>query len=240
MPIFVKRLANGDDTKAPAVRYWTQVPRLSINTVIAPMPSTPSPDDRRTQRTRLALRQALLDLMHERGWDDIGVQEICERANIGRSTFYTHFENKDALLSGSFDDLRKFLRAADEPKQSNATGGTLPRLRFVRGLMQHGYENRRLFKTLVGRRSGYLVHQRFREAIVEMVNEDLVMANDDIPRPAAVRWIAAGLFELMTWWLESRSPMSVDELHQLFEKLVAPLAAAGGAGPRRRGSTGAG
>jgi AcrR family transcriptional regulator len=223
--------SDGDDMLMRVVRYWTQACPLSINRRIdrrePPMPTKPSPDDRRTQRTRVALRQALLELMHEGSWDDIDVQNICERANIGRSTFYTHFANKDALLSGSFDDLRQGLRKAHAAKPSGPAGGPAPLLKFVRGLMEHGYENRRLFRTLVGRRSGYLVHQRFREAIVKMVDDDLVMASPDIPRPAAVRWIAAALFELMTWWLESRSPMPVEELHQLFEKMVAPLAATG-------------
>ena len=45
------------------------------------------PVDRRSTRTRTALRDALLGLIAERGWDEIAVQDLCERANIGRSTF---------------------------------------------------------------------------------------------------------------------------------------------------------
>lgn len=187
------------------------------------MPAALIKTDRRSQKTRLALRHALLSLMHERAWDDIGVKEICERADIGRSTFYTHFASKDALLVGGFEDLHAFLRR--DAASSASTTGAAPRLGFALGLMKHGYENRTLFRTLTGRRSGHLVHRRFREAIIEMVEQDLVLAQDDMPRPAAVRWVAAGLFDLMAWWLEARSPMPVEDLHALFERMVEPIAA---------------
>ncbi len=63
-----------------------------------PVPARP---DRRVRRTREALRNALLALLVERGWDDIDVQALCVRTDIGRSTFYLHFPNKEALLRGS-------------------------------------------------------------------------------------------------------------------------------------------
>lgn len=179
-------------------------------------------EDRRTLRTRLALRDALLALMGERGWDDIGVQEICERANIGRSTFYTHFQNKDELLSGSFDDLRRGLLAASArppapPARASATSGAdLP---FVFGLIEHAYENRRLFRTLIGRRSGHVVHQRFKQMLAALVDEQLAQVPPGVPRAAAVRWTAGALFELLCWWVESRSPATPQELLEVFRRL---------------------
>jgi AcrR family transcriptional regulator len=68
--------------------------------------------DRRIERTRRTLREALIALILERGWDDISVQDVCNRADVGRSTFYTHFADKEELLVGGFDDLRKVLRGS--------------------------------------------------------------------------------------------------------------------------------
>ena len=62
------------------------------------------------QRTRRALRDAFHALMAERGWDNVSVQSICERADIGRSTFYMHYDSKEQLLEGGLDDLRQVLR----------------------------------------------------------------------------------------------------------------------------------
>ena len=58
--------------------------------------------DRRIARTRRALRESLSSLVMERGWSAVSVQEICERADIGRSTFYLHYADKDELLLSGF------------------------------------------------------------------------------------------------------------------------------------------
>ncbi len=177
-------------------------------------------EDRRAVRTRVALREALLSLMGERGWDDIGVQEICERANIGRSTFYTHFQNKDELLSGGFDDLRRGLLASARPAAAPArVGAGAADLPFVLGLIEHAFENRKLFRTLIGRRSGHVVHQRFKQMLAELVDEQLAQVPSGVPRVAAVRWTAGALFELLCWWVESRSPATPQELLEMFRRL---------------------
>src|SRR5258708_39605550 len=63
--------------------------------------------DRRVARTHQLLRDALHSLIREKDYDSIVVKEILDRANVGRSTFYTHFNDKDALLvSGIYDMLR--------------------------------------------------------------------------------------------------------------------------------------
>ena len=89
--------------------------------------------DRRVRRTRIALREALLELMTERGWEDISVQDLCDRADIGRSTFYMHFSGKEKLLVSGFDDLRRELRRLQPKVEAGGSGA----LAFVRGLVDH-------------------------------------------------------------------------------------------------------
>ena len=179
--------------------------------------------DRRSARTRESLRRALLVLMSERGWDAVGVQEICERANVGRSTFYTHFQNKDELLSGSFDDLRLALLASARPaaQPSRAKAGSASDMAFVLGLIEHAFENRKLFRTLIGRRSGYVVHQRFKQMLVALVYAQMTQVPAGVPRAAAARWTAGALFELLSWWVEQRSPATPQELLEMFRRLSA-------------------
>ena len=62
--------------------------------------------DRRVQRTRQQPRGALLSLIQERGFEALSVQDIIDRANVGRVTFYAHFDNKEDLLVSGFDELR--------------------------------------------------------------------------------------------------------------------------------------
>src|ERR1700754_1124415 len=67
-------------------------------------------DDRRVRRTRRLLREALIALVAERGYERVTVQDVLDRADVGRSTFYAHFRDKEALFASCFDDLRADLR----------------------------------------------------------------------------------------------------------------------------------
>ena len=60
----------------------------------------PEKKDRRTRKTRQILREALLMLLKEKRYEDISVQDIIERADVARSTFYVHYVDKDDLLTG--------------------------------------------------------------------------------------------------------------------------------------------
>lgn len=55
--------------------------------------------NRRVQRTRRRLREALIALVLERGWERTTVQDVCDRADVGCSTFYLHFQSKEKLLT---------------------------------------------------------------------------------------------------------------------------------------------
>ena len=187
-------------------------------------PGSPDPKDRRVLRTRKSLRDALIALILERGWEEVTVQDVCDRADVGRSTFYTHFTDRENLLVGGFDDLRKALRGP----LAVAPGDERP-LAFVGGLVQHAHENQRVFRAVVGKRSGQVVQRRFRQLVVELVREDLqALAASKAkgpPAEATVRYVAGALLELLTWWIDVKSGLSPAELTRLFEELTAPVLA---------------
>ncbi len=194
----------------------------------------PRTADRRVQRTRRALREAMIPLILERGWEGFGVRELCDRADVARSTFYMHFADKEEVLAGSFDDLRRFIRA-----QVAAGAEPARPLAFTRGLIEHGHEQRRLFLAVVGKRSGLVVHRRFRALVLALVQEDLEPLLPPGPRRAGVvAFVAGALLEVLTWSLEARSPLRPDEVDGLFHALASPvLAAAQGPSNHRRALT---
>ena len=61
--------------------------------------------DRRVQKTRKLLQDALIELVAEKGYEAVSIQELLDRANVGRSTFYAHFQGKDQLLHSILDRL---------------------------------------------------------------------------------------------------------------------------------------
>jgi len=72
--------------------------------------------DRRVQRTRRLLHKALMSLILEKKYESITVQEILDSADVGRSTFYMHFHDKDELLFSGFHDLQSFLSQDAAPR----------------------------------------------------------------------------------------------------------------------------
>lgn len=194
------------------------------------MPDDQDPDhdltriDRRVRRTREALRQALLALLVERGWDAIDVQSLCERADIGRSTFYQHHGGKEDLLRGSLTDLRDRLWSQAPPGSAGPEG-----MAFVAGLVAHAHEQQAVFRALLGRRSGWFVHERFQALLVEMVREELVARSACAGAGSVVDWeaeamahsLGGALFRLLVWWLgEPRTPMPApQEIEALFQSI---------------------
>lgn len=167
--------------------------------------------DRRVQRTRDALREAMMGLMMENGWEGIDVQTLCERANIGRSTFYQHYDNKEALLKANFAILRDGLLAGAE--LSTRQSG---KLCFTSGLIAHVYEAQEVFRALIGRRSGNYVQDRFRELLVELVQAELPQKNWQTQ--AKAHYLGGALFELLAWWLGRNQPQKPHEIEALFHQ----------------------
>lgn len=179
------------------------------------------PIDRRSLRTRTALGDALLELLAVRGWDDIAVRNICERANIGRSTFYLHYPNKDALLQSGLEGLQAELQRQARTRSDNASPSTeaLGVFRFALGLIEHAHEQRKVFRNIIGRRSGYVVQQRFREMVVRLITDELPASTGSFPRGAVARWLAGAFVELLSWWIDQRTRLSPKELAMLFNEL---------------------
>lgn len=178
------------------------------------MQQIPNPNDRRVLRTRQALRTALISLIAEQGWDDVGVQAICDRANIGRSTFYTHFGDKEDLLVSGFDDLRAMLVALRPPTRPKHVART-----FSAPLLQHAYENRMLFRALAGKRSGLVVQRHFRKLVVDLTM--LEFADTYAGEPTfVVRYLAGAFFELVSAWLDAQEPQPPGDLDVVFQQLT--------------------
>lgn len=174
--------------------------------------------DRRVQRTRRALRDAFHALMAERGWDNVSVQSICERADIGRSTFYMHYDSKEQLLERGLDDLRQALRRS-VCRNERGQPDVLP---FLRGLIEHAHEQRKLFRALIGRRSGHVVQMRFKDMVLGLVREDLDRFAANWRRDAAAHCLTGALVELLAWLAETRHPVHIDEVEHQFRRSIRP------------------
>jgi AcrR family transcriptional regulator len=187
----------------------------------------PKRRDRRVERTQQLIRGALLSLIREKGFEPLTVQEIIDRANVGRATFYAHFDNKNDLLVSGFDDLRASLRARQREALSHGRTVEDRVFGFSQEVFAHTHEYRDIFRVMVGKRSGAAVERLLHKLVVELVREDVKEAvarrdSNTVPSEALVQFIAGALFGLLMWWLNGKMRLSVNEINMLFRKLAIP------------------
>ncbi len=178
----------------------------------------PEPTDRRVRRTHQLLIDALLALIVERGYEALSVQDILDRADVGRSTFYAHFRDKDDLLHAAFGRLRSVLALP-------AVGAAPANLATLSlSLFRHSDAHRALYQAMVGRPSGALLTRTLHTLLSEHVRAHLAQRGSDLPVPAevAVAYYVSALIGLLTWWLDAPRGYSPEELDELFRRLVGP------------------
>jgi AcrR family transcriptional regulator len=194
------------------------------------MPTTRT-TDRRVQKTEALLRNALAELVREKPYDDIVVKEILHRANVGRSTFYTHFSDKDELLRSCIEEI---LRPAHGVAREAGNARSPERLLwFSLPVLVHVERHRDGGDTVTGVREGRGLHEHLRHAIAELIESDVRAALRGSRRsemyPAAdllVAWIASTFVMVLEWWLERAPALPAREVDRLFRALVEPSLAA--------------
>ena len=183
--------------------------------------------DRRVERTRRLLDGALQALIVEKGFEAVSVQEILDKADVGRSTFYAHFADKEDLLTYGLGKLHGQLREQQQRSADTAPSATRRRFAFSRGVFAHTAEHRDLFALMVGRRSGAVVEQHFQRMLLDLVRAELGATGTKTKGRAAAleaisQHVTGGLVALVRWWVGGRPRFTVDEVDELFHRLVAP------------------
>ena len=165
-------------------------------------------EDRRVRRTRRALHDALIELVLERGYERTTVQDILDRADVGRSTFYAHFRDKEALLLTSFDDMREQLRAEIDAAPDRPA--TL--------LFEHAYAHQLVYRALCGRQGGNLVVRHLHGLITDLLRARLT--GGELPADVVAEFHASGIIGLLGWWIEHDFCHGPDWLAGVYRRLT--------------------
>lgn len=186
--------------------------------------------DRRVEKTQGLLHGALASLIHEKSYDAIVVKEILARANVGRSTFYSHFRDKDELLDRG---LRDMLRACESNAPARSSGAADRVLRFSLPLLAHIGQMRSASTTTVDARGQAVVHERLQQVLAELIADELRAASrgrpsdgPGVPRDLLGRHVASTFLLVSSWWMESPAPLPATTANDLFRALVLPAVSA--------------
>lgn len=180
--------------------------------------------DRRVGRTRRILSEALMSLIIEKGYEKTTVQDIIDRANVGRSTFYAHFLDKDALLRSGFDNLRD---ALSKKGIGNRDGWAV-----ALDLFQHAQSHYPLYKAMVGKHSWDMIQQYAQKFLFSLIRDHLkpkgsARKKTPVPLDIAAHFIVSSFLALLTWWLEHNMPHTAEQMTEMFKGLTKPGVDAG-------------
>ena len=188
--------------------------------------------DRRVQKTLTLLHEALMSLVLERKYELISVQEILDRANVGRSTFYTHYRDKDELLLKAFDSLRTELEAAQEAAPA-VSGRSYERIiGFSQAMFAHAHGYRPVYCALIRSQAGPVVRQRIQKLISDLIREELrkqaakrKKTNSALPPELLIHYLASTFLSVLTWWAEDKNAISPESMNTIYRSLVLPALA---------------
>lgn len=168
--------------------------------------------DPRVKRTRAALRDALVSLIEERGYEVLTVQEITERAGLNRATFYLHYQDKHDLLEQSSNemigDLRDGMQAANlnpvtlDPEQPNEA---------LVALYEKIAEQERFYRVMMVHKGDFSFTQQMRQMIYSLMNERLTTLQPDVerykvPRDVILNYGVSAYIGVIIWWLQNDMP----------------------------------
>lgn len=188
-----------------------------------PRRETPRREDRRTRRTRTALQAALVELALDRGYASLTVEEIAERADVGRATFYTHYSDKDELFDAVVRTLLGELAERMQPELDSAAGFNG---RPVRALFQHADERADVYRLILrGDGDGRALHE-LTEALSRSVRAEFsarAETNGVTPRLdldlLARTWVGE-VTAVLTWYFSSpEPPMPLSEAARMLASL---------------------
>jgi len=179
--------------------------------------------DRRVRRTRTALLDALLTLMVEKGYEAVTVQDLIDRADVGRSTFYAHFTDKSDLLHEALSALRTII----EPAPGAPAPDRRRPLHFSRRMFHHVGDQQPLLKALLGHPGASLVIAEIERMLLDIVQAELEafaasQAPVRIPLDLLGHSVVASYLAALTWWVANDFRQTPEEMESLFQTIVAP------------------
>ncbi|WP_455104248.1 TetR/AcrR family transcriptional regulator [Peptostreptococcus sp.] len=185
--------------------------------------------DRRQIKTRQAIFSAFVKLLETKRYEKMTVQGILDEANIGRSTFYAHFETKDELLKAVCREL--FGHIIDSAMDKTHTHGLYskdeaPQSVFCH-LLQHLQENDNNILELLSCESSEIFLRYFKDNLNELIQTQFVnhnrRENQDLPQDFLVNHISGSFVEMVLWWLKDRNKHTPEELDRYFRAVILPI-----------------
>ncbi len=178
--------------------------------------------DRRSQRTYRLVSSAFAELVVEKPYDKILVQDILDRAGIGRTTFYAHYFDKEDVLNTIIElELELLTR---QIAHAAARQRVVPSLE----LFEHAYHSQnQQFRALMRSRAGEFLWEAVRAALCRAIEPTLSTLcaerrSPPIPLPVVAEYLVRTFLTLLKWWVAADMPYPPEQMESIFQQLALP------------------
>jgi Transcriptional regulator len=170
--------------------------------------------DRRQQKTRIAIYEALTKLLKKKKFEELTVQDIIDEANIGRSTFYSHFETKDQLLEEMCREMFEHVFSHDLTPESghDFSGGHKGIADRLTHVLYHIKEHKENISAILGGESEQTFVRYFREFLEDAFDDVLTHMNSGVPDDFRRQFIIGSFVETVKWWIGTGLELAPEEV----------------------------
>ena len=172
--------------------------------------------DRRQQKTRRAIFRAFHTLLEKKRYDRITVQEIIDEADVGRSTFYAHFETKELLLDALCNEVFFHVLAEKPCAWDGDDDGLTGRLTHV---LWHIRDSQRNLAAILLSESGDVFMSYFKRRLQSLFEGYLATIPSPLPSDYRLHQLAAGFAETVKWWAAERFRQPPEEVAGYFVQM---------------------
>ena len=178
--------------------------------------------DRRQRKTRDAIFQAFTALLEIKSYSGITVQDIIDRADVGRSTFYAHFDTKDELLREICAEIFDHVFSTEVPHEQTPdfSGEGVAIDRRLTHMLYHLADNRHYIKGILSCESGELFMGYFKERLREVFAEHLKPTLDNVPDSYVLNHMVSSFAETVRWWLRDHPDFTPEEVASFYLEVV--------------------
>jgi len=182
--------------------------------------------ERRRKKTRQAILAAFQELLAHKRYENIIVQEIIEAADVGRSTFYTHFETKDLLLRAMCEDMFAHVLedVTDEGSHDFSRDRDNPAV-IVSHMLYHMQDQQRNIRGLLTCESRDLFLQYFRDKLRETLTArgHALLREHVLPEGFLINHITGSFVLMVEWWMQNGCRESPEEMAEMYAALITPI-----------------
>lgn len=179
----------------------------------------PDRHQRRRIQTRKKLQDAAINLLLEKGYDNITVQNITDGADLGRGTFYLHFKDKEEII---WSVIEEGILEADQQAHRNVQESGMPErplFEGIRNMFAHAEVNRALYLATLSSHGSLVLINRVSDLLAADLLKEMRIPSFDprygIPHEVTSQIVTGAIIRSVVWWLENDNPYDKDEMAEM-------------------------